>query len=159
LYRRCVVEGAAARDPLLRAGVAGLFAYWLVVFPSGAVLVAGFERNAAVAYALGTLLFVVGISVVRVATRLTDWLGRISYSIYLFHPVVFMSLLWWLQRLPEASAWRHLHLGVYLLANALLTVALAGVVYRFVEKPGMDLGRRCAARWSRHLVAAQPLPP
>jgi peptidoglycan/LPS O-acetylase OafA/YrhL len=159
LYRRCVVEGGAAQDPLLRAGVAGLFAFYLMVFPFCAVLVAGFERNAAIAYALGVLLFVVGVSVVRIATRLTDWLGRISYSIYLFHPVVFMSLLWWLQRLPATSPWRNLHLGIYLLVNALLTAALATLVYRFVEKPGIELGRRCAARWSRRRpVAAQPLP-
>lgn len=154
LYRRCVVEGEAARDPLLRAGVYGLFAYYLAVFPLCTVLAVGIERNAAVCYALGTALFVAGISGVRIASRLTDWLGRISYSIYLFHPVVFLALLAWLQRQPADSAWRTQPLYVYLLANAALTVALASLVYRFVEKPGMALGRRCAGRWVRRRLGA-----
>ena len=98
-------------------------------------------------YALGIAVFVVGTSVVRVRSRLTDWLGRISYSIYLFHPVVFMALLWGLQRFPATSWWRSQHLGIYLLVNALLTAALATLVFHCVERPGIEFGRRLARRW------------
>ena len=154
LYRRCVVEAGAAHDRLLRFGVYGLLAYYLVVFPVCTVAAIGFERNAAVSYALGLGLFIAGVSGVRVATRLTDFLGRISYSLYLFHPVVFQALLWWLLRLPDDSAWRTQHLGVYLLANALLTISLAALVQRWVEAPGIRFGQRCAARWVRWRTGA-----
>lgn len=149
LYRGCVVDGAASSDPWLRASVYGLLFYYIVILPSGAVWAIGFDRNAPVAYALGLLLFIVGTSGLRITTRLTDWLGRISYSIYLFHPVVFMAILWWLLRKPTGSWWRAQHLGVYLIVNAGLTIALAALVYRFVEKPCIRRGHRYADQWAR----------
>ena len=147
LYRRLLVEHDGSSDPWLRHGVFGLLAWHLLVLPLGATLVIGAVGNATISYALGLLVFVAGVSFVQVRSRLTDWLGRISYSIYLFHPVVFMLLLWGLQRLPPQSPWRAQHLGIYLLANALITVAFATLVYHFVERPGIDLGRRTARWW------------
>ena len=149
LYRSCVVDGTASSDPWLRASVYGLLFYYIVILPSGAVWAIGFDRNASVAYALGLLLFIVGTSGLRITTRLTDWLGRISYSIYLFHPVVFMGILWWLLRKPAGSWWRAQHLGVYLIVNAGLTIALAALVYSLVEKPCIRLGHRYADQWAR----------
>jgi len=149
LYRTCIVENGARDVPWLRAGVLALFAGYLVVLPAAGWWAVGFSKNAWISCAIGMLLFVLGTSVVRVSTKLTDWLGRISYSIYLFHPVVFMAIWWWLLRQPADSAWRTQHLGVYLLANALLTMGLAAIVYRFVEAPGIRLGRNIAERWSR----------
>jgi len=146
LYRQSLVEERGRGDRWLRNGVYGLLAWHLLILPLGATLAIGFAGNATIPYALGLLVFVVGVSFVQIRSRVTDWLGRISYSIYLFHPVVFMLLLWVLQRLPPQSALRAQHLGVYLLVNALITAALATLVYRFVERPGIELGRR-AARW------------
>lgn len=156
LYRSCIVGTAARDDAWLRFGVRGLFAYYLVVLPAGAVWAVGVHDNAALSYALGLLVFVLGASVVRIATRLTDWLGRVSYSIYLLHPVVLYALLWWLLRQPQGSWWRTRHLGWYLLVNAGLTVALATIVYRLVEQPGIRLGRRCADAWMRRGSRASP---
>ena len=147
LYRTCVFDRAAAGDRWLQLGVASLFAFHLLALPLGSTWAVGFERNATIPYALGMLLFVLGVSVVPLATRATDWLGRISYSIYLFHPIVFLTLLWWLQRQPDASWWRSWHLGTYLLVNIGLTLVVADLVYRCVERPGIALGRRVAARW------------
>jgi peptidoglycan/LPS O-acetylase OafA/YrhL len=147
LYRRSLVEYEDNRDPWLRRGVFGLLAWHLLILPFGATITIGATGNATIPYALGLLVFVGGVSFVQIRSRLTDWLGRISYSIYLFHPVVFMLLLWGLLRLPPESAWRAQHLGTYLLVNALITVALATLVYRFVERPGIDVGRRSARWW------------
>jgi peptidoglycan/LPS O-acetylase OafA/YrhL len=149
LYRGCVVEGAARHDRVLRLGMYGLLAYYLIVFPVATASAIGLERNAAISYALGLLLFIGGVSGVRVATRLGDFLGRISYSLYLFHPVVFQALLWWLLRQPEGAWWRSQHLGAYLLVNAVLTIALAALIHRWIEAPGIRLGQQCAARWAR----------
>ena len=120
----------------------------MAILPIATIWVVGFDHNASVSYALGLLIFMLGTSVLKIRTRLTDWLGRISYSIYLFHPVVFMTILWWLLQQPVHSWWRTQNLGVYLLVCVALTVAVADGVYRFVEKPCMNLGHRWAARWA-----------
>ena len=158
LYRSCVFDQASANDRWLRFGVGALLLWHLLILPMGATWAIGFERNASISYALGLLLFILCVSVVPIATRATDWLGRISYSIYLFHPVVFQPLLWWLLQQPAGSWWRTQHLGVYLLVNIGLTLLLASGVYRWVEQPGMRLGRHLAALWTqraarRHAVA------
>lgn len=148
LYRSCVVDNKAAADPWLRAAVYGLLSYYLVILPSGAIWAHGFEHNAPISYALGLLVFILGTSAVRIRTRLTDWLGQISYSVYLFHPVIFMTLLWWLLRQPPGSWWRSQHLSIYLLINTVLTIALADLVYRLIEKPSIRLGHRYAHKWA-----------
>ncbi len=66
-----------------------------------------------------------------------------------FSPRVYYPLFWWLMQQPVGSAWRQLHLGAYLAVNTVLVVALATVVYRLVERPGIALGHRLASRWSR----------
>ncbi len=147
LYRQTLVDDDGSGDRWLRNGVFALLVWHLLALPFGATLVVGAVGNATIPYAFGLLLFIGGTSFFRISSRLTDWLGRVSYSIYLFHPVVFMLLLWWLLRFPVQSAWRAQHLGVYLLVNALITVALATLVYRFVERPGIDLGQRVARWW------------
>jgi len=148
LYR-IVVDEARGGDRGLRAALCTLLLWHLLALPIGATWAIGFERNATIPYAFGLLLFIVGTSVVRIRSPLTDWLGRISYSIYLFHPVVFMTLYWCLLRVPADSVLRAQHLGVYILVVALFTIALATLVYRWVERPGMELGRRCARAWVR----------
>lgn len=159
LYRGLLLDEAPQRDHLARAGTLALFAYYLVVLPVAAVWAAGFARNATIAYALGMLLFVVGTRWVRIQTRLTDWLGEISYSIYLFHPVVFMSLLWLLSRQPAGSWWRTQHLGVYIAVVAVLTVGVAALVFRWVERPCIRLGHRLARGLQQRVAAGRRAAP
>lgn len=149
LYRQLLIDAGPTSDRLARFGILALLAGYLVVLPAITIPRAGFWGNAQVAYALGLLLFLVGERWVRIRTRLTDWLGAISYSIYLFHPVVFMATLWLLQRQPQGSWWRTQHLAVYLLANLALTLLLAEAVHRWVEQPSIRLGRRCAKALQR----------
>jgi peptidoglycan/LPS O-acetylase OafA/YrhL len=63
------------------------------------------------------------------------WLGLVSYSVYLLHPVL-------LPLLDDHQTHPWLGLAVLLLG----TVALAAVVQRFVEAPGQGLGRRWRTR-------------
>lgn len=156
LYRRLVVDGEWHADRWLATCFAGFMGWHLLVMPLSTAMAIGFTSNAVVTYALGIALFVVGTSFVRIRSRLTDWLGRISYSVYLFHPVVFMALLWCLQRVPATSWWRSQHLGVYLLVNALLTALLATLVFRCVERPGIELGRRLSRRWRARVTRTLP---
>ncbi len=149
LIRFCIFERSAS--PAARRLLFAMLAYYLAIFPVAAVWARGLLGNYVVATAAGVLLFVVGTTILRIETRVTDWLGRISYSIYLFHVPVYYPLFWWILRQPAGSPWRSQHLAVYLLGSSVLTIAVAACVHRFVEQPGIQLGRRCADAWRRRV--------
>lgn len=71
------------------------------------------------------------------------WLGLVSYSVYLLHPVL-------LPLLAESRSHPWVRLAVLLVG----TVAMAAVVQRFVEAPGQELGRRWRARLRTRREAA-----
>jgi peptidoglycan/LPS O-acetylase OafA/YrhL len=71
------------------------------------------------------------------------WLGRISYSVYLFHMLVLVLLL------PT-----HWPTWAFLPSLFAGTLALSAVTYRFVELPAIVLGRTLEQRW---LPVAKPL--
>ena len=87
--------------------------------------------------------------------RTWRFLGRISYSYYLLHFLVLWALL---RQVPDAVASaitdRHPLLGFLLVWTAVIvvTVPLALLSYRWVEMPGVALGRRLFA--GRRLPAA-----
>lgn len=100
-----------------------------------------------VPYALGVAVFA-GLAIYgKVKAPWLVWLGTISYSLYLFHPVVFYSLSWvaqigqvqWLQGWPT---------GAYMLASLAGTIALSSLTYRYIEQPAMRLGNALAHRRS-----------
>lgn len=79
------------------------------------------------------------------------YLGRISYSIYLAHGLVFM-LFWFgapglgLTFRHPAAAWS------FALVFGSLTIGLAALTYRYIEQPGQRLGRQIALRNSASLA-------
>ncbi|MBK8792102.1 MAG: acyltransferase [Holophaga sp.] len=66
------------------------------------------------------------------------FLGDASYSVYLLHPFVILAMQTWLP--AKVSPLLTFALGLA------FTLLLAGIVYRWVEKPAMGLGKRLAAR-------------
>lgn len=95
-------------------------------------------------YALGVLLFAVLASVVRIRAAFLVWLGTISYSLYLLHPVV-MNVLVWL--VDTGALWAQgWSTGAYMLATAVLSIVLSAATYRWVEQPAMRIGAALAAR-------------
>jgi peptidoglycan/LPS O-acetylase OafA/YrhL len=65
------------------------------------------------------------------------WLGKVSYSLYLFH-------------LPILLAATHLFYGkmpilVYLVPASVLSLVVAGLAYRFIEEPSINMGRALSA--------------
>ena len=66
------------------------------------------------------------------------FLGEVSYSVYLLHPLVQEGIL---RILPAgASPWWGFTLGLA------TTIALSALTFRFIEKPMMGLGRRLGRR-------------
>lgn len=95
-------------------------------------------------HGLGLLLFIVCVTVCKIQVALLAWIGTISYSLYLFHPVIFYGLLQAIVYF-DISYLQGMHLSVYVLISMLASIAFAWLVYKLVEEPAIALGRR----WSR----------
>jgi peptidoglycan/LPS O-acetylase OafA/YrhL len=80
---------------------------------------------------------------VWLAGPMTQWLGRISYSIYLTHSLIELRSYSMLQRSLGHQPWLHLlaAFGVMLVA-----IAFAYVFWWAVERPSLALSRRVSAR-------------
>ncbi|MEZ5460657.1 acyltransferase family protein [Dokdonella sp.] len=140
------------KDPAARITFYALVLFYLVGYPLVSTLIAGLPWGYTVPYSIGIGIVLLGATVLRIRNPLMTWLGQISYSIYLFHPVVFYTTLSILYRLPVDSWWRTRHLSVYLGVITMITICIAAAVYDFVEKPCIRLGRRLADRVTRDRV-------
>ena len=64
-------------------------------------------------------------------------LGTISYSLYLFHPLVMRVFS---QMTNKYALLQGYHLSFYMVFTALLSIIVAFIVYIIVEKPAINLG-------------------
>jgi len=102
------------------------------------------ERRWFSAFALAGLTFGAGLALRHIRwPRALTWLGLISYSVYLLHPLLIETL--------HHFRWTRLHHPFWLqvLMAAAFLVILIGVsslTYLFVERPMQNLGRR-VGRW------------
>ncbi|WP_444921320.1 acyltransferase family protein [Microbulbifer sp. CnH-101-G] len=72
-------------------------------------------------------------------------LGTISYSVYLFHPIVMRGLNWSIQQ-SWAQSFSAYSVEVYMLATTLVSIALGTLVYRLIEKPAINMGRHLSRK-------------
>ena len=142
-------SGAHARDRVVDVLLWAMLAAYIVVLPICSVIATGPGNNVLLTYSFGFLIFIAGTRWLRIETRVTDWLGTISYSIYLFHSVVFLAIEWCLLRQPAGSSWRTQHLAAYMAVGVAAVLIVASLVYACVEKPGIALGHRLASAWQR----------
>jgi peptidoglycan/LPS O-acetylase OafA/YrhL len=91
------------------------------------------------------------------ASKPMTFMGERSYSIYLLHPWI---MFWFL----PANQWLYAKLEIVIgswafLANAFftmtVTVMASAIAWRFIEKPGMECGKRLIARLRNHGEAAE----
>ena len=109
-----------------------------------------------VPYALGLAVFA-GLAIYgKVKSAWLVWLGTISYSLYLFHPVVFYSLSW-LAQIGQVQWLQGWTTGAYMLASLAGTIALSSLTYRYIEQPAMRLGNALAHRRAKGSMPPVPL--
>lgn len=157
---RYYFESVRQSHPAPRLG-AFLLAYagaWAVLPVVAALLEAQGRLDVSVfllarTYAIGVLIFCVGVTVARIRWRFAAWLGEISYSIYLLHPVALYGLLWCLLQWGPIGLYQ-LHLAVYVAAVALITILMAGASYHWLELPMIRLGKRLAHRDNANVARA-----
>jgi peptidoglycan/LPS O-acetylase OafA/YrhL len=96
-----------------------------------------------ISYGVAIALFALCTSRVRINFAGMRYLGRISYSVYLFGPVAEQIIL--LSLLPRLGLGQgaHLYIGI----TMVLAVAMAAVIYRFVEAPSIAFGRRISEKF------------
>ena len=106
----------------------------------------GVETNLtdAIAYLIGIIFFVIGLKILRGAPSFLVYLGTISYSIYLLHPIVFTLVRKFVVNTPALHGF---HLSVYILMCAVGTIIFSGLTYKFLEAPANKLGKRLAKKY------------
>ncbi len=104
------------------------------------------KPQSGVAYLVAPLLFAFWVAGPRINLRPLRWLGEISYSLYLFHPVVSALLVRWPDNYPSVQQWP---LWVFLGLGVAATVAVSAVVYYVVERPAIRLGAWLAERGAK----------
>lgn len=109
----------------------------LVFFGALAMVETAYEVGAETAWAC--LLTFAAMLVWKVKDRITQWLGDISYSVYLTHGFTGGQFLWYASPRCETNAQQWLAL----IAAMVLSVLGAWVFYRWLEVPAM--------RWSKRL--------
>lgn len=140
--RHAVIERIKASSSWGRAGLWFICFLLLVVRP----LLPFIETFENLAVGFGTALLIALILGSPTAQALLErpaltWLGRVSFSLYLVHIPL---LLTGIRVLPEAMP-----LPARLTLLVLLSLALSELMYRAVERPSMQLGRRLTAALER----------
>lgn len=104
------------------------------------------ESQLSFSCALATIVFVGGVTFARVTWGPIAWLGKISYSIYLLHPVALYLIIWVVSRQPGGSIFHGWPVPVYVLAVVSVTIAMSAVTYSFIEAPMIKLGQKLTTR-------------
>jgi len=96
----------------------------------------------------GSLLVALALNPLKlIVNGVTCYLGKLSYSLYLNHPTVVLLLSPVYRKIYTAAP----NVSVAFLASYALTlaivVAVSSVTYRFVEEPGIRLGKRLYRAW------------
>ena len=113
------------------------------------------SRGFLMPFVTAPLLFWAWVAFGRVRNPVLAWLGKISYSIYLFHLVVLFPFLFWIAH-GGGSPLSGRPVAVYVVPILLLTVVVSAVVYHLVELPAIKLGKRLAGRRAAMGVQAAP---
>jgi len=83
-------------------------------------------------------------------SSIAAWIGRISYSIYLFHGFVIDN--------PQITGWVEdyvIHINSQMLGYVVAVLLVSLASYHFVERPGIAVGRSLTRNATSHRRAAE----
>ena len=92
------------------------------------------------AHVMALLLFIFGIKLLLKPPKFILWLGTISYSIYLFHPIV-LQILMKIVKQADIPSIQGLHLIFYMTSTLFFSIILASIVYIIIEKPAVTYAK------------------
>jgi peptidoglycan/LPS O-acetylase OafA/YrhL len=140
LLRSSQIEGHKGAGALSR----WMLGIYLILIPAISLLAynfdAGFEETwyrYTASYFSAIAVFYVFTGQFRIMGRLWSWLGRISYSIYLFHPIFIALTITYLVPLYPHSPVAHLYIALIVG----MTLIFCHFTYVYVEAPFMAIGR------------------
>ncbi len=133
---------------LSRRRIATLHLLLLLAIPFyiiASYLLRGIDANLpdAIAYLIGISIFVIGLKALRSAPSYLVYLGTISYSIYLLHPIVFTLVR---KAVLQVPALYGLHISFYLAICTVLTIIFSALTYKFIEAPANAIGKKLAQK-------------
>jgi peptidoglycan/LPS O-acetylase OafA/YrhL len=107
-----------------------VFFLWPVGFQAFS-LVYGWDRIVLLLLTTGlvALYFHLPVKLPDIPARLLNWLGLISYSLYLWHPIVFRGVQFILRKFQQTWS-----IGWIFLLAGMVSVAVAGVSYHYFER-------------------------
>lgn len=76
-----------------------------------------------------------------------NFLGKISYSLYLFHPIIFYPVYFFFWTKQAESIQNHPHL--FILICTLLTIGFSAASFYWLERPALALGKRLSCSSAR----------
>ena len=89
-------------------------------------------------YVISMIIFIVFALFIKIENPSLSYMGEISYSIYLFHPVVFYPIF----KLAGYFSWMYNHhLSIYMLISTILTIVFATITYKYIEIPFINKGK------------------
>ena len=103
--------------------------------------------NNIISHALAVALFFVGIYSTWTVRPLV-FVGRVSYSVYILHPLAILLVEW--------MGWNHpmIALGIYIPVLSMAVIAVSAFTYSFVEKPAIRMGKRVSKYYNGTAFAA-----
>lgn len=135
LWRLAIIE----QDVRARRSVAILLSLFVIVMP----VVAHFAYDEGalrytITYYLAIGIFLLFTTRIKLQNRVLSFLGRISYSVYLFGSLVQLSIDHYFGAALRAAG---VPLHASILLSMLLATIVAALVYRLVEAPAIEAGR------------------
>jgi peptidoglycan/LPS O-acetylase OafA/YrhL len=158
LWRRHCDGQLMGSEKLVLAGALGVV--WIVTPAACAYAIFGHGSNNPfyvtfpISYAAGVAVFVAMTSFAKVRWRPLAWIGLVSYSLYLLHPVVIYVMRFAYDHHAPGAEWPT---GVQMLLAAALSVGVAALAFHLVERPAIDLGRRLTRPRRMNAPAAAPI--
>jgi peptidoglycan/LPS O-acetylase OafA/YrhL len=155
LWRRALDRRLDRLEQAALAAALGLF--WVVTPAACAYAIYGhgsansFFVQMPVSYGVGVAIFVAMTSVAKIHWRPLAWVGLVSYSLYLLHPVVVYTMRYVFDRGGPGS---DLPVSLQMLIATALSIALAAAAFYLVERPAIALGQQLAAQTGRRVRPA-----